>query len=124
MRQFKTTTIYSLSSVGIFAFLSVLLSGCDSADKKYECIDNYTGEVVKDDLCKEDSSSANIITSTTFIPNTSNSSQIYNSKDIPTIKRYNLKVNPSSTAKNGYFSNSSVNGKASGLAGKMAVKIN
>ena len=72
MRQFKTTTIYSLSSVGIFAFLSVLLSGCDSADKKYECIDNYTGEVVKDDLCKEDSSSANIITSTTFIPNTSN----------------------------------------------------
>lgn len=122
MRKFKATKIYSLSSVGIFAFLSAVLSGCDTTDKKYECIDSYTGQVVNDNFCKNNSSSSSSGSSMIFIPNTTNNTTItqsYNSKEIPPMNRYILKPNRStSTARSGYFSSSSANGKASGFSGK------
>lgn len=121
MLQFKATKIYSLSSVGIFAFLSAILSGCDTSDKKYECVDSYTGQVVNDNFCKDNSGSYTSGASIIFIPNTTTNttpSSMYNSKEVPTKNSYTLKLNTSTSTRSGYFSNSSDNGKASGFAGK------
>lgn len=102
--------IKAFGKIGFFSVMSMLMVSCDQVDeKKYECIDTSTHKIVDDDFC-EDSRVNVIASSSTANFNTSTKSSV-NKENVIT-PRYTVQV------RSGYFSNSSSNAKASGVAAR------
>lgn len=104
MKKFKVTKVKELSSLGIFIIFSYILTGCSKEDKRYECVDMYSGQIVDDKNC--DIINDKTEGSVTGILVTPNNSTITSSKD-----KYMLRVKPN--LKSNYFSNANSNNRAS-----------
>lgn len=104
MKKFKVNKVKELSSLGIFIIFSYILTGCSKEDKRYECVDKYSGQIVDDKNC--DIINGQTGGSVTSIPVTPNNSTITSSKN-----KYMLRVKPN--LKSNYFSNANSNNRAS-----------